>query len=1037
MCRFEAVSSHTIWILIPSPRLNASPSRYSVKTRYLPPLLRNDSSSASSMWTSALPIRHSTLPTASQQRLLPRWRSPAARPHTPPLPKLDPTASMPSPRPWARLIWRPLSLSLSFSLPPSPSISLLSTLSPPRPTSRRLTTLPLNQPTNQPPTNLQTLVGGDENSLEVLDQGVAGVGQRALVIKGLLSEFVHDGQELGILGSGAERGLKRGWDSSLAPQTLNGSSQVLGLLDGSRSAKLECVGELGVIRDSARGMVAGEDGLLEGRVSGVVADDVRQEYGGGNADGDVAGDGDLVSQGLGHPEESVGIGHAGLGGGVEDLLGVGGGEGVEDLSKSLAREVLGAVGGGDGDEGLDGVGNGFEGAGGDGGLGEGGDEGRVHDGGGGEKGRVGDGVALAGGLVDKGGERRDFGSRTDGGGDGDQAGLRAQSRHVVHALAHVHEADGEAVETGLRVLVAQPNQLGGVDGGAAANRDNGVGVEGDGGLQPSLDSSESGCGANSVEDSGLGTGLGQGSGNSSDVGVLIGNDQHLLPGELGEGAGGAAGLQENGGGDVEATSPVAALSDALHVDEVEGSDVVGDDVSAPGPASKSHGRSEDLVVDASDGALGRGGVDEDAAGLGHGLEGLDVLTIVGVGVDDGGVTSAAEHDEFVGGGQGGVEVGGPVHGEDRGELLLGQGLLLADHTDLANQHLGSSRNSDAEHLGELGYGLTDDVGVQLAVLLNALADLDLLLLVQEVGAAANELRADLVVHRVHGDNGLLGRADDTVVEGLGDQDGVDGQFDVGGLVNQRRGVAGADTQGRVAGRVSGADHSRTTGSQNQADFRGLHERLGNNHGRACNPGNDSLGCSGCHGSVVDDFGRLNRALGGAGMRAQDEAVAGFKGEESLEDSGGSGIGGGDNAGNHTNGLSHLRHSAVLVVFDDTTGFGGLVLVVDELRSEVVLDDLVLNHAHARFRHSHLGKRETSSISGFGSTTEHMVYLFLRKFPVYMLSMLRFFQGFVKNRKFFVFDRSPNLALFVALLCRSGGGLGDDGPFTNVLLLLDT
>mmetsp|Transcript_15653 Transcript_15653/g.28000 ORF Transcript_15653/g.28000 Transcript_15653/m.28000 type:complete len:326 (+) Transcript_15653:1863-2840(+) len=325
----------------------------------------------------------------------------------------------------------------------------------------------------------------------------------------------------------------------------------------------------------------------------------------------------------------------------------------------------------------------------------------------------------------------------------------------------------------------------------------------------------------------------------------------------------------------------------------------------------------------------------------------------------------------------------------------------------------------------------------MAVLQNSPPHLLLLSLVQEMSPTLHKLCSYLVVNGVHHDDALLRCTDDAVVEGLGNQNAANRHLNIRRLVNQRRGVTGADTQRRVAGRVSGADHSRTTGSQNQADFRGLHERLGNNHGRACNPGNDSLGCSGCHGSVVDDFGRLNRALGGAGMRAQDEAVAGFKGEESLEDSGGSGIGGGDNAGNHTNGLSHLRHSAVLVVFDDTTGFGGLVLVVDELRSEVVLDDLVLNHAHARFRHSHLGKRETSSISGFGSTTEHMVYLFLRKFPVYMLSMLRFFQGFVKNRKFFVFDRSPNLALFVALLCRSGGGLGDDGPFTNVLLLLDT
>lgn len=52
-----------------------------------------------------------------------------------------------------------------------------------------------------------------------------------------------------------------------------------------------------------------------------------------------------------------------------------------------------------------------------------------------------------------------------------------------------------------------------------------------------------------------------------------------------------------------------------------------------------------------------------------------------------------------------------------------------------------------------------------------------------------------------------------------------------------------------------------------------------------------------------------------------------------------GVGSGDNAGNNTHGLCDLGHSSSLVHLDDPTGLCVLVLVVDELRGKVVLDDL--------------------------------------------------------------------------------------------------
>ena len=97
------------------------------------------------------------------------------------------------------------------------------------------------------------------------------------------------------------------------------------------------------------------------------------------------------------------------------------------------------------------------------------------------------------------------------------------------------------------------------------------------------------------------------------------------------------------------------------------------------------------------------GVDDDTAGLHDVLEQADLLGLGGVHVQRGGVARATGEHQVLGLVDGLLEVLGVIHGQDRGELLVGE-LLLGGvgGVDLGDQDLGLGRNLDAGELGDLG-----------------------------------------------------------------------------------------------------------------------------------------------------------------------------------------------------------------------------------------------------------------------------------------------------------------------------------------------
>ena len=367
---------------------------------------------------------------------------------------------------------------------------------------------------------------------------------------------------------------------------------------------------------------------------------------------------------------------------------------------------------------------------------------------------------------------------------------------------------------------------------------------------------------------------------------------------------------------------------------------------------------------------------------------------------------------------------GMVHGEDGGELLVAELLLVGvGGSDLGNEDLGLGRDLDAGELGDLGRGHAGDAVIESAVLehggtqlLGLLAGLD------EVAAAVLELGLDLVVDRVESRDGLLGGADHAVVEGLGVDDRVDGELDVGRLVDHDGGVAGADAEGGLAGGVSGLDHAGTAGGEDDVDV--AHELVGELERGDVDPADDALGGAGLDGGVEDDLGGGDGALGGSRVRGDDDRVAGLQRDEALEDRGRGRVGGGDDRADDADGLGDLGHAVRLVALDHTAGLGVLVRVVDVLGGVVVLDDLVFDDAAAGVLDRELRQRDALLVSSHGGLVEDLVDLLLGVGSKNRLGLAHSSKLGLKR-----FYRVDDLG---DLLCRSGRSLFDLLSLRNVL-----
>mmetsp|Transcript_27186 Transcript_27186/g.59356 ORF Transcript_27186/g.59356 Transcript_27186/m.59356 type:complete len:407 (-) Transcript_27186:1092-2312(-) len=384
----------------------------------------------------------------------------------------------------------------------------------------------------------------------------------------------------------------------------------------------------------------------------------------------------------------------------------------------------------------------------------------VHDGHMGGEGVVGQGVLHASLLVGHHREGSDLGAGSRGGGDADHLGLLAEGRHVVHPLADVHEAHGQPLKLGIRHLVHQPHDLGSVHRGATTQRNDDVRFELQDLLQPLPDAGQGGVGGHVVEDLVVHVVHVQDAGDlvshAHVVEGLVGHHEGtLLALELSQGNLQATALEVHLGGHPEPKHVLTALSHVLDVEQLAGAHVGGDRGGAPGATAQGEGGVQMKVVQVPNGTLGRGGVDQDTHGLDNLAKVVDGSLVEGVGVKDRGMARATKGDELVSHVHSLLKARGFVHGQHRAQLLLRKGLLVTDLRHLADDDLGAGGDGDAKQLGQLADALAHDVRVQLAVNDDLGAHLDLLLLGQEVCAAALELLPHSVIHLVHHNHGLL------------------------------------------------------------------------------------------------------------------------------------------------------------------------------------------------------------------------------------------------------------------------------------------
>ncbi len=210
---------------------------------------------------------------------------------------------------------------------------------------------------------------------------------------------------------------------------------------------------------------------------------------------------------------------------------------------------------------------------------------------------------------------------------------------------------------------------------------------------------------------------------------------------------------------------------------------------------------------------------------------------------------------------------------------------------------------------------------------------------------------------------------------------------MGGLVDQRRGVARAHPQGGSSGRIGRANHAGATGRQDQVNVRVLHELLGQGHRWLINPADDVRRGPGFDRRLQHNPRRLNRAILGPWVGRKDNPVAGLEGNQRLKHRRGGGVGGGHNAREDPHGFGNALDPKGFVFLNDAAGFLVFVLVVDKFGGEVIFDHLVFDHPHPGFHNGHFGQGNPGSVGSEGRLFENRIDLRLAEAGVGALSSL--------------------------------------------------
>ena len=442
--------------------------------------------------------------------------------------------------------------------------------------------------------------------------------------------------------------------------------------------------------------------------------------------------------------------------------------------------------------------------------------------------------------------------------------------------------------------------------------------------------------------------------------------------------GGAAGLVVDLLGQLQPQHVLLAHGDDLDIQQllVVGVAHVGGVADSAGTQGQGRGNVE--VIQIADAAEGGGRVDQDTAGFHLLGEAVNLLLLGGVDVQRGGVAGTALIDQLGADVIGLVQSVGLEHAQQGSQLLIGPGVVMGGVVRLIDQHLGVIGNRDTGHLRQTGGGLADGGGLD-AVILGIeehLGYLGGLFVVQEIAAGILHQSFDFVIDTAQDGDMLLRRANHTVVEGLGVDDGLHSHAQVGGLVDDDVAVAGADADGGSTGGVGRVHHAGAASGHDQVHL--LHQHVGDVQRGRLDPADDMLGQARFNGGVPHDPRRGDGAFHSVGMGRKNNGVSGLQRQHDLVNRGRGGVRGGGNGGNHALGRGHTLGAERGILLNDTAGLGIAHVVPDMLGGVLVLRHLVDHDAVAGLLTGHLGQRNPHLGYRHGSLFANGVHLLLSK-----------------------------------------------------------
>ena len=597
---------------------------------------------------------------------------------------------------------------------------------------------------------------------------------------------------------------------------------------------------------------------------------------------------------------------------------------------------------------------------------------------------IGERIFHARPFVRDNGKRRHLAARARGGGHRHKHRLVSHAGERIHSLADIHKPHGEILKIRFGVFVKHPHDLRRVHGRAAAQRDDHVGLKLFHQLRSRPRTGKRGIGRDvekfHMRDVHRVEHLRHFLHHAAVVEVFVGDDKRplfavFLFTQLLEGEAETAAFEINFFGRTEPQHIFSPFRYGLDVDQLSHADVLRYAVPPARTAAERQRRRKAEIIEVSDPSLRRGRVDQHAVGLHPFPEPRKpVVLLAFVDIDRRRMPRPAFADKPVRFIEGVLKAFGLIHGENGRQLLVGKFLARFHGRHLPHQHLRILGHLEARKRGDGMRALSDDLRVQRAVDDNGLSHLLRLGRGQEIRAAKLhllfEFRIDFLCH----DYRLLGGADHTVIEGFRMKNGRDGQRNIGGSIHHRGCIARAHADRGLARGIRRLDHARSARRQNRVRL--PHHRARKSHAGLVYPADDLVGSARLDGGLQHHFRRLDRAFFRAGMRGNNQPVPRLETDQRLKNRRGGGIGGRNDGREHADRLRDARIAEGLVPFDNAAGFGVLIFVVDIFGGIVIFDHLVLKHAHARLFHRHFCQRNARLIGRGRRRKENIIHLLL-------------------------------------------------------------